>query len=354
MVKSLGMLTDFATTLLKRLPAEPAHRATIALLKRGGALLLAAPPDDPKLAISLFGRLFPNPLGLAAGFDKNAEVPNAMLKLGFGFVECGTVTPRPQPGNPRPRMFRLAEDRAVINRLGFNNEGMESAARRLGTRKRVGIAGINIGANKDSIDRIADYRQTFARLSPLADYVTVNISSPNTPGLRGLQNRDELEKLLAVVTEERSRAGSTIPLLLKIAPDLDEHALDDIAATVLASGIEGVIVSNTTLARPATLKSRNAKESGGLSGAPLFVPSTAILKAMRQRVGNQIVLIGVGGISSGADAYAKIRAGASLVQLYTAMAYEGPNLITRIKRELSALLARDGFTRIGDAVGVDA
>lgn len=348
------MLTDFATALLRRLPAEPAHRATIALLKAGGAVLSTAPADDPKLAIRLFGQLFPNPLGLAAGFDKNAEVPNVMLKLGFGFVECGTVTPKPQPGNPRPRMFRLVEDRAVINRLGFNNAGMESAARRLGTRRRVGITGINIGANKDSVDRIADYRQTFARLSPLADYVTVNISSPNTPGLRGLQNRDELEKLLAVVTEERVRAGSTIPLLLKIAPDLDEHALDDIAAAVLASGIEGVIVSNTTLVRPATLKSPNAKESGGLSGAPLFVPSTAILKAMRQRVGDQIVLIGVGGISSGADAYAKIRAGASLVQLYTAMAYEGPSLITHIKRELSALLVRDGFARMADAVGVDA
>ena len=348
------MLTDFATALLRRFPAEAAHRTTIVLLKTGGAILPAAPADDPKLAIPLFGRLFPNPLGLAAGFDKNAEVPNVMLKLGFGFVECGTVTPRPQPGNPRPRMFRLAEDRAVINRLGFNNEGMESAARRLSTCKRAGITGINIGANKDSADRIDDYRQTFTRLSPFADYVTVNISSPNTPGLRGLQNRDELEKLLALVTEERARANNTVPLLLKIAPDLDEHALDDIAATVLASGIEGVIVSNTTLARPATLKSPNAKESGGLSGAPLFVPSTAILKAMRQRVGNRIVLIGAGGISSGADAYAKIRAGASLAQLYTAMAYEGPGLIIRIKQELSALLARDGFTRIGDAVGVDA
>jgi dihydroorotate dehydrogenase len=317
-------------------------------------LLPAAPADDPKLAISLFGRLFPNPLGLAAGFDKNAEVPDVMLKLGFGFVECGTVTPRPQPGNPRPRMFRLRQDRAVINRLGFNNQGMAAAAERLSARPRQGIVGINIGANKDSADRIADYRETFARLSPLADYVTVNISSPNTPGLRGLQNKDELEKLLALVVEERARANSTVPLLLKIAPDLDEHALDDIANTVLASGIEGMIVSNTTLARPATLKSTNARESGGLSGAPLFAPSTAILKAVRQRVGAQIVLVGVGGVSSGADAYAKIRAGASLVQLYTAMAYEGPGIITRITRELSALLARDGFARVADAIGADA
>jgi dihydroorotate dehydrogenase len=301
----------------------------------------------------LFGRLFPNPLGLAAGFDKNAEVPGAMLKLGFGFVECGTVTPRPQPGNPRPRMFRLRQDRAVINRLGFNNQGMAAAAKRLSARGRHGIVGINIGANKDSPDRIADYREGFARLAPLADYVTVNISSPNTPGLRGLQNRDELEKLLALVTEERARANSTVPLLLKIAPDLDEHALDDIANTVLASGIEGMIVSNTTLARPANLKSANARESGGLSGVPLFAPSTAILKAVRRRVGNRLTLVGVGGVSSGADVYAKIRAGASLVQLYTAMAYEGPGLITRIKRELSALLARDGFARVADAVGAD-
>lgn len=348
------MLTDLATAALRRFPPEGAHLATIALLKAGGGILSAAPADDPKLAICLFGRLFSNPLGLAAGFDKNAEVPDVMLRLGFGFAECGTVTPRPQSGNPRPRMFRLEEDRAVINRLGFNNQGMEAAAARLAARQRHGIVGINIGANRDSADRIADYRETFARLSPLADYVTVNISSPNTPGLRGLQNREELEKLLTLLTEERARAASTVPLFLKIAPDLDEHALDDIAQTVLASGIEAVIVSNTTLARPASLKSVNAKESGGLSGAPLFVPSTAILKSMRARVGNRIVLIGVGGISSGADAYAKIRAGASLVQLYTAMAYEGPKLITRIKHELSAFLERDGFARLTDAVGADA
>jgi dihydroorotate dehydrogenase len=348
------MLTNFAIGLLKILPAEPAHRATIALLKRGGRLLPAAPPDDPKLAISLFGKDFPNPVGLAAGFDKNAEVPAAMLRLGFGFVECGTVTPKPQSGNQRPRMFRLTADRAVINRLGFNNQGMEIAARRLAARRPTGITGINIGANKDSQNRIGDYRKAFARLAPLADYVTVNISSPNTPGLRGLQNRGELEKLLALLTEERARAGIAIALLLKIAPDLDEHALDDIAATVLSCGIEGVIVSNTTLARPATLASANANETGGLSGAPLFAPSTAILKAMRARVGNRIVLVGVGGVSSGADAYAKIRAGASLVQLYTALAYEGPGLIARIKRELSALLARDGFAKIADAVGADA
>jgi dihydroorotate dehydrogenase len=348
------MFTDFATAALRSLPPEAAHRATIALLKTAGSLLPASPADDPRLAISLFGRLFPNPLGLAAGFDKNADVPGVMLRLGFGFVECGTVTPRPQAGNPRPRMFRLRENRAVINRLGFNNRGMAAAAERMSARPRRGIVGINIGANKDSADRIADYRETFTRLSPLADYVTVNISSPNTPGLRGLQNKDELEKLLGLVVEERARTNSAVPLLLKIAPDLDEHALDDIANTVLASGIEGMIVSNTTLARPAGLKGAHAKESGGLSGAPLFAPSTAILKAVRQRVGARIVLIGVGGVSSGAEAYAKIRAGASLVQLYTAMAYEGPGIVSRIKRELSALLAHDGFARVADATGADA
>jgi dihydroorotate dehydrogenase len=338
---------------LRRLPPETAHRATIALLRAGSNLLAPAPPDDPRLSISLFGRTFSNPIGLAAGFDKDAEIPDAMLRLGFGFVECGTVTPRPQPGNPRPRMFRLAADAAVINRLGFNNRGMEQAARRLATRRCNGIVGINIGANKDSPDRIADYREAFARLSPLADYVTVNVSSPNTPGLRGLQNRDELERLLALLTEERARTNSTVPLLLKIAPDLDEPALDDIASTVLASGIEGMIISNTTLARPPNLKSANARETGGLSGVPLFAPSTAVLKAMRLRVGQRIVLIGAGGVSSGADAYAKIRAGASLIQLYTALAYQGPGLIVRLKRELCTCLVRDGFACVADAVGLD-
>lgn len=347
------MLTDIATAALRRLPPETAHRATIALLRAGGRLLPAAPPDDARLAVRLFGRLFANPIGLAAGFDKNAEVPAILLRLGFGFVECGTLTPRPQSGNPRPRMFRLTQDRAVINRLGFNNDGMDAAWHRLAGRKRQGIVGLNIGANKDSADRIADYRESFSKLSPLADYVTVNISSPNTPGLRGLQNCEDLKRLLAVLTEERARTNCTVPLLLKIAPDLDEHGLDDIASVVLASGIEGLIVSNTTLARPASLKSANAKESGGLSGAPLFVPSTKILKAMRARVGTQIVLVGAGGVSSGRDAYAKIRAGASLVQLYTALAYEGPSLITSIKQELSACLVRDGFARISDAIGAD-
>jgi dihydroorotate dehydrogenase len=341
------MILDAAAGLLRLLPAETAHRATIALTGAVGPLLPPPETDDPRLAVPVFGLNFPNPIGLAAGFDKNAAVPDAMAKLGFGFVECGTVTPKPQAGNPRPRLFRLNEDRAMINRLGFNSEGMAVAARNLARRGK-GVVGVNIGANKDSTDRIGDYVSAFVALAPLADYVTVNISSPNTPGLRGLQNKDELTRLLGGLTGARK---SKIPLLLKIAPDLDGHALDDIADVTRVSGIEGVIVSNTSIARPA-LKSVAGHEAGGLSGRPLFAPSTEILRQMRLRLGNAVVLVGVGGVSSGADAYAKIRAGASLVQLYTALVYEGPGLVTRIRRELAALLARDGFAHVADAVGV--
>ncbi len=347
MVQSMS----FLAATLRLLPPEPAHRASLSLLKLGGRFLPAAPGDDPRLAVTLFGRLFPNPVGLAAGYDKDGEVPEAMLKFGF---ECGTLTPRPQAGNPRPRLFRLSEDGAVINRMGFNNGGMVRAAAKLSRRKRAGIVGINIGANKDSADRMADYRECFVRLAPLADFITINISSPNTPGLRGLQNRDELERLLGLITDTRAQMSAAVPLLLKIAPDLDSHALDDIAAVTLASGIEGLIVSNTTLARPASLKSPQAVEAGGLSGVPLFAPSTAILKAMRQRVGDALPLIGAGGVSSGEEAYAKLRAGASLVQLYTALVYQGPGLVRRIKRELLACLNRDGIARVADIVGVDA
>jgi len=269
-------------------------------------------------------------------------------------VECGTVTPQPQAGNPPPRLFRLAHDRAVINRMGFNNRGMEDAARHLARRKRSGIVGINIGANKDSADRIADFRGGFAQLAPLADYVTVNVSSPNTPGLRALQEKDELWRLLGALAEERVRTGTTTPLLLKIAPDLDARALDDIAEAALIFGLQGLIATNTTIARPAGLKDSNAREDGGLSGAPLFAPSTEILRQLWTRVETRLVLIGVGGIASGADAYAKIRAGASLVQLYTALVFEGPGLIGRIKRDLAALLARDGFSSVAQAIGVDA
>ncbi|HWD50054.1 MAG TPA: quinone-dependent dihydroorotate dehydrogenase [Rhizomicrobium sp.] len=347
------MLTDWGSAAIRLLPPEPAHRATLLLLRAGGAVIPKAAPDDSHLAVSVLGLRFPNPLGLAAGFDKNAEVPDAMLRMGLGFVECGSVTPRPQSGNPRPRLFRLSEDGAVINRMGFNNDGMDAMAARLVHRTRNGIVGINIGANKDSANRIGDYETCFAKLAPFADYITANVSSPNTPGLRGLQNKDELKLLLSTLTKARARSGSRVPILLKIAPDVSPEALDDIAGVVLGSGTEGIIATNTTIARPSTLKSKYAAESGGLSGKSLFTPSTAILRALRQRIGDKLVLIGVGGISNGSDAYAKIRAGASLVQLYSALAYDGPSLIARIKNELLACIVRDGFSNIGEAIGAD-
>jgi dihydroorotate dehydrogenase len=342
------MILDLAARLLAVLPAETAHDATLGFTRVLGPLLPELPPDDPRLAVKVLGLSFPNPVGLAAGFDKDARVSAALLKLGFGFVECGTVTPRPQRGNPKPRLFRLPKDQGVINRMGFNNHGMEEAARRLAFPRK-GIVGINIGANKDSTARIGDYAQSFARLSPLADYVTVNVSSPNTPGLRGLQDKEELEQLLAAVTSLRSKSVHK-PLLLKIAPDLDGQALDDIANVVIASGIEGVIVSNTTVQRLG-LKDPHREESGGLSGKPLFQLSTGILRQMRARLPRDIVLVGVGGISSGRDAYEKIRAGASLIQLYTALVYQGPGLVGRIKQELLDLLRRDGFSTLTEAVG---
>ncbi|MDE2134445.1 MAG: quinone-dependent dihydroorotate dehydrogenase [Alphaproteobacteria bacterium] len=347
-------MSGLSVRILRLLPPETAHRATVELAARLEFFVRRGAKDDPRLAVRALGLDFPNPIGVAAGFDKNARAFRTMLKLGFGSVECGTVTPRPQPGNPRPRLYRLGEDGAVINRMGFDNDGMECVAARLsrrGSGNAAGIVGINIGANKDSAERIADYRAAFARLSPLADYVSVNVSSPNTPGLRGLQDRDRLRALLATLVE--TRAGKAVPLLLKIAPDLDERAMDGIAAEVLAAGIEGVIVSNTTIARPPWLRSRHAEETGGLSGKPLFATSTWVLAEMRKRVGTKLVLVGVGGVASGADAYAKIRAGANLVQLYTALVYEGAGLLTRIKRELLECLARDGFASVADAVGAD-
>lgn len=346
-------LWSLATHALRLLPAETAHVTTIRLARLAAPVLPRAQPDDPRLAITAFGITFANPIGLAAGFDKDVEVQDVMAKFGFGFVECGTVTPRPQAGNPKPRLFRLDEDRAVVNRMGFNNRGAESARRRLSARDPRQIIGINIGANKDSADRIADYVTAFERLAEYASYVTVNVSSPNTPGLRGLQDREQLSALLTKLVEMRVRMNLGVPLLLKIAPDLGPEVLDDIAEVARSLKIEGVIASNTTIERPSTLRSTNAREQGGLSGAPLFAPSTHILHEMRRRLGATIALIGAGGVWSGADAYAKIRAGASLVQLYTALAYEGPSLIARIKAELVACLERDGFAGLTDAVGKD-
>jgi len=347
-------LPDLALPLLKALPPEAAHRAGIMALRLYPAR--APKPDPASLRVKLWGKNFPNPVGLAAGFDKHAEVPDAMLALGFGFVEIGTVTPLPQAGNPKPRMFRLAEDRAVINRLGFNSEGLEAVAARLKARRaKTGILGANLGKNRDSRDAIADYVSGVKALAPLADYLTVNVSSPNTPGLRDLQKKAVLVALIAALKEARAEVArrKPPPLLLKIAPDLSPAEREGIAEAALESAIDGIIVSNTTLARPKDLKSRKSGESGGLSGRPLFAPSTSLLAEMHKLTGGRIPLVGVGGIASGADAYAKIRAGASLVQLYTALAYEGFGLVSRIKNELAELLKRDGFKRVADAVGKD-
>lgn len=336
---------------LQALDAETAHRLTIMGLKTG--FVPQAAKDDPILGVNLWGLNFPNPVGLAPGFDKNAEVPDSLLKLGFGYIEVGTFTPRPQAGNPRPRLFRLKEDRAVINRMGFNNDGLEAVKARLEARQgRPGILGGNVGANKDSEDRIADYVTAIQGILGLVSYITINISSPNTPGLRALQSRDSLAELIGRCVE--ARGGNKTPMLVKVAPDLQDADVEDIAAVALESGIDGLIVSNTTITRPETLKSPNKNEAGGLSGAPLFAASTEMLRRFHGLVGHKMPLIGVGGISSGADAYAKIRAGASLVQLYSALAYEGPGLVTRIKVEMAKLLKQDGFASVQDAVGADA
>ena len=325
------MIYPFLRPFLFAIDAEQAHRAALCALSAG--LYPRAPASDPRLKRRLLGLEFPNPLGLAAGFDKNAAVPDAALALGFGFVEVGTVTPRPQAGNPGPRIFRIPESRAVINRLGFNNEGHDAVYARLVRRDRgAGIVGVNLGANKDSPDRIADYVLGVRRFAGIADYLTINISSPNTPGLRDLQEKEALARLLGETVAER---GST-PLLVKIAPDLDDEALGAVVETVLASGIDGMIVSNTTLSRDGVADPKLAAEAGGLSGRPLFAPSTRMLARVRALAGAKLVLIGVGGVDSAVTARQKIAAGADLVQLYTAMVYDGPGLPGRIVRDLAA------------------
>jgi dihydroorotate dehydrogenase len=353
---AMASLFDLALPVLRALPPEAAHRLTIRALAAGLAPRAAA-VDPDALAVTLWRRKFSNPVGLAAGFDKHAEVPDAMLGFGFGFVEVGTVTPRPQPGNPKPRLFRLVEDQALINRFGFNSEGLPAVAARLRARaNRPGIVGANIGKNRDTQDDIGDYVQGVAMLAPLADYLTVNVSSPNTPGLRNLQRKSALARLIDRVMAARQAAVSRDPppLLLKIAPDLTREERADIAQVALSSGIDGLIVSNATVARPPSLKSRHAPEPGGLSGPVLFQPSTALLAEMYRLTGGKLTLVGTGGISSGADAYAKIRAGASLVQLYTALVYQGPGLVGRIKHELMLLLERDGYSSVAAAVGTAA
>jgi dihydroorotate dehydrogenase len=332
--------------LIFAMDAERAHGLTLAALRMLPAR--SGPARDPLLASHVAGIEFPNPVGLAAGFDKNAEVHRQILSLGFGFTEVGTLTPQPQQGNPKPRLFRLAEDRAVINRMGFNNDGLAAAQRRLRGRDRAqGIVGVNVGANKDSADRIADYVAGVRAMAPLADYLTLNISSPNTPGLRALQAGGALDELLAAVTDARGGAGP--PLFLKLAPDLEQADVDDIARIAIDRGMDALIVSNTTVSRPA-LASRYRDEAGGLSGAPLKELALRRLKDFRSATGGAMPLVAAGGIENGADAYARIRAGASLVQLYSALVYRGPGLARSIAAELKRLLERDGFATVGAAV----
>jgi len=340
---------------LRRLPREAAHELTLRALELGAGRFLgaaAAPePDPPVLAQRLWGLDFANPVGLAAGYDKDARVPDAMLQLGFGFVEVGTVTPRPQPGNPKPRLFRLEQDQAIINRMGFNSGGLDSVCERLSRRIRSGIVGVNLGKNRNTVDAADDYAEGIRRAARLADYLVVNVSSPNTPGLRDLQHRAMLGSLLEGLTKVRDQTGCRVPLLVKVAPDLTSEECEDIAQVALETGIDGLIVSNTTVERPPDLVSRHAQEAGGLSGRPLFAPSTAILAEMYRLTQGRLPLIGVGGIASAEDAYAKIRAGASLVQLYTALVFTGPALVRQIKSGLATLLRSDGFASIAEAVG---
>lgn len=332
------------------LDAERAHRLTIGALK--AAPLAGAPARDPVLRTTVAGLAFPNPVGLAAGFDKDAEVPRQMLALGFGFVEVGTLTPLPQAGNPKPRLFRLVEDRAVINRMGFNNGGQAAALARLSAfRDRAGPVGVNIGANKDAVDRIADYATGVRAMSRVADYLTINISSPNTPGLRALQSAQALTELLAGVAEATGGLGP--PIFLKVAPDLEPDEIDAIARVAIDGGVSALIVANTTISRP-HLASPHAAETGGLSGAPLRSLAAARLADFRTATGGAIPLVSAGGIADAHEAYARVRAGASLVQLYSALVYEGPGLARRLATGLAARLRDDGFASVAAAVGADA
>jgi dihydroorotate dehydrogenase len=353
----IGFLGRLARPLLHALDPEDAHGMAIKMLRF--APLPPAPRDDKRLALRVFGLNVPNPVGIAAGFDKNAEVPDALLRLGFGFVEVGTITPKPQPGNPRPRLFRLDADHGVINRLGFNSQGADAALRRLAARSNAGgVVGINVGANKDSADRVADYVQLIERFAAVASYVTVNISSPNTPGLRNLQEASMLDNLLARVVDARERvspnAGPT-PVLLKIAPDLSLGDLDDVVGIARSRRVDGMIVGNTTVARPPNLlETAIAKEAGGLSGRPLFPLANRMLAETYVRVEGVFPLIGAGGIDSGATALAKMRAGASLIQVYSGLVFRGLGLIAEIKNTLLEALEAEGQDSLQDFIGADA
>ena len=348
------MMAATGARIVRMLPPEAAHTLTIRMLTYGAGVPVRAPelPVSTRVELRKSGLRLCSPVGLAAGFDKNCDVPEAMAKFGFGFVECGTVTPKPQPGNPKPRLFRLSEDRAVINRMGFNNFGLDYFVRRLEKYSHAVPIGANVGANKDSGDRIGDYVTGIEAVAPHADYITINISSPNTPGLRGLQDKASLADLL-------TRCGGAdrkdLPVFLKVAPDLDDEAIGDICGVVTKEGswLSGLIISNTTLARPESLRSEEKGEAGGLSGAPLLKPSTDVLRKFARKLDGAFDLIGAGGIGSGRDAYEKIRAGASAVQLYSLMVYDGPGLAKKIARELSYCLAEDGISTLAEAIGKD-
>ncbi|WP_203330461.1 quinone-dependent dihydroorotate dehydrogenase [Rhodovastum atsumiense] len=348
----MPQLASALLPLLYTLDPEQAHGLALRALRLGLAGR-DTEPSDPRLAVSVLGQRFANPIGLAAGFDKDALAVAPLTRLGFGFVETGTVTPRPQPGNPRPRLFRLTEDRAVINRFGFNNGGIEAYVRHLAAGRAAsgGVpVGANVGINKEGADPERDYPALVAAVAPHADYVVINISSPNTPGLRDLQGEARLRSILEAV---RAGAGPHPPLLVKVAPDLSEDGLASVVESCVAGGVTGLIVSNTTISRPAGLRSPQAREAGGLSGAPLFALSTEMLRRAARLAAGRLVLIGVGGIGSGRDVLAKIRAGASLVQVYSALVFEGPALVGRLRRELLAALEEQGFASVAEAVGAD-
>jgi len=349
------MTTTIASSLLpllRRMDPERAHSFALRALRLGLAGS-GSPPDDPGLAVAAFGLSFRNPVGLAAGFDKDGIAVSGLGRLGFGFVEVGTLTPRPQAGNPRPRMFRLTEDRAVINRMGFNNGGLDACLARIASMKvRPAIPlGINLGINKDGANPERDYPAMVRAAAPVADYLVINVSSPNTPGLRDLQAEDRLRAILRAVADA---VPTRPPLLVKLAPDLADEAIPQIVGSCIQGGVQGLIISNTTIARPAGLRSPLSRETGGLSGPPLFARSTAVLARAYLAARGRLTLVGVGGVSSGEDALTKLRAGASLVQLYTGFAYAGPALISRLVQELGDALRREGFARPADAVGTAA